>query len=71
MMQSISIEQFADMVMKHNKGYQKRTGKDTQGNAYRKEKRRKMDDLRSADLGGGERHHRQQPLLYLYHRRSG
>ena len=51
-MQPISVEAFASMVMKNNKGY-----RNAERNTYCQEKRCKMYDLWRADLGGGKCHY--------------
>mgnify|MGYP000019505649 CR=1 FL=1 len=57
-MQPISVEAFASMVMKNNKGYRKKgTGKNAERNTYCQEKRCKMYDLWRTDLGSGKCHH--------------
>lgn len=67
----ISIEEFADGVVKNNKDANRReliAG--TAGIPCRQEKRRKMHDLRRAHLGGRQRHHGDEYVLHLHHRRG-
>ncbi len=67
----ISIEEFADGVVKNNKDAN-RKGADrlAAGIPCRQEKRRRMHDLRRAHLGGRQRHHGDEYVLHLHHRRG-
>lgn len=57
-MQPISVEAFASMVMKNNKGYRKKELVKTLNDTLTaKKKRCKMYDLWCADLGGGKCHY--------------
>ena len=56
-MQPISVEAFASMVMKNNKGYRKKELVKTLNETYCQEKRCKMYDLWRTDLGSGKCHH--------------
>ena len=60
----ISIEEFADGVVKKQQG-RRPQGADrlTAGIPCRQEKRRKVHDLRRAHLGGRQRRHRDVPVL--------
>lgn len=49
MLTPISIEKFADGVMKNNKDYNRRADPDAARNAGRKEKRCEVHDMRCAD----------------------
>ena len=67
----ISIEEFADGVVKNNKDANRRElDRGTAGIPCRQEKRRKMHDLRCAHLGGRQRHHGDEYVLHLHHRRG-
>ena len=62
----ISIEEFADGVVKNNKD----TNRKELIASLRQEKRRKVHDLRRAHLGGRQRHHGDEYVLHLHHRRG-
>lgn len=67
----ISIEEFADGVVKNNKDANRReliAG--TAGIPCRQEKRRKVHDLRRTHLGSWQRHHGDEYVLHLHHRRG-
>ena len=67
----ISIEEFADGVVKKQQGYQPQ-GADrlAAGGPCRQKERRKVHDLRRAHLGGRQRHHGDEYVLHLHHRRG-
>ena len=67
----ISIEEFADGVVKKQLG-RRPQGADrlaAEGSCCQK-KRRKVHDLRRAHLGGRQRHHGDEYVLHLHHRRG-
>ena len=67
----ISIEEFADGVVKNNKDANRRELiAALRESLCRQEKRRKMHDLRRAHLGGRQRHHGDEYVLHLHHRRG-
>ena len=67
----ISIEEFADGVVKKQQGRRPQgADRGTAGIPCRQEKRRKMHDLRRAHLGGRQRHHGDEYVLHLHHRRG-
>ena len=67
----ISIEEFADGVVKNNKDTQPQ-GADclAAGGPCRQKERRKVHDLRRAHLGGRQRRYGDVPVLHLHHRRG-
>ena len=67
----ISIEEFADGVVKKQQGRRPQgADRGTAGIPCRQEKRRKVHDLRRAHLGGRQRHHGDEYVLHLHHRRG-
>ena len=58
-MQPISVEKFADMVMKNNKGYHKKELVKTLRETLAAKKRCKMYGLRRTDLGSRKCDYRQ------------
>ena len=67
----ISIEEFADGVVKNNKDANRRELIASLREALcRQEKRRKVHDLRRTHLGGRQRRHGDVPVLHLHHRRG-
>ena len=67
----ISVEEFADGVVKNNKDTnRKEADRLAAGGSCCQKKRRKVHDLRRAHLGGRQRRHRDVPVLHLHHRRG-
>ena len=66
----ISIEEFADGVVKNNKIPTVRADRLAAGGSCCQKKRRKVHDLRRAHLGGRQRRRRDVPVLHLHYRRG-
>ena len=65
----ISIEEFADGVVKNNRDANRRELiAALRESLAAKKKRRKVHDLRRAHLGGRQRHHGDEYVLHLHHR---
>ena len=63
----ISIEEFADGVVKNNKDTNR---KELIASLREALAASKVHDLRRTHLGGRQRRHRDVPVLYLHHRRG-
>lgn len=67
----ISVEEFADGVVKNNKDTnRKELIASLRGGSCCQKKRRKVHDLRRAHLGGRQRRRRDVPVLHLHYRRG-
>ena len=72
MIEPITVEKYADMVMRNNKGYNLgRLSQIVARSAGRQVKRCQVYDLRTAHLGLRQCHHGRKPLFHLHNRRGG
>lgn len=67
----ITVEKFADMVMKNNEGTTERVDQNPPSIVGRQKVCSQVRDLRPAHLGGGQRYHRHRYMLHLHNGRGG